>query len=66
MQLLLWHFCAGEEAAARLLRGRMQAAIESRIEEAIAIAGQLPGSACTGLLRSAPGHIVRAMAGAAR
>jgi hypothetical protein len=40
----------------------LTAAIERRIEKAIAIADQLPGGRMMSLLRSAPRDIVRAMA----
>ena len=69
----VWHFCAdlAQEPfpltpghAARLrprLRSEMLAAIEVRLQQALAAAAQLPGGPHGALLASAPRHIVRAM-----
>lgn len=69
----VWHFCAelAEEPfsvapgdAARLwprLRVEMLAAIEVRLQLALAAAAQLPGGPHGALLASAPRHIVRSM-----
>lgn len=72
----LWHFCAEEdlpaqpalltaEHAARLrpqLRDGMRAAIEARLQQAMAAADQLPsGGPYRGLLQTAPREIVRTM-----
>lgn len=76
----LWHFCAEAgsprqpamptaETAARLrlqLRDRMLAAIEQRLQQAIAAADQLPGGRCRMLLQTAPREIVRTMLVGAR
>ncbi|TFZ03086.1 polyprenyl synthetase family protein [Ramlibacter henchirensis] len=69
----VWHFCADlapesssltPDHAARLrpqLRSAMLAAIEVRLQQAMAAANQLPSGPCDVLLATAPRHIVRAM-----
>jgi hypothetical protein len=75
----LWHFCADvdvadravltTENAARLrprLRSGMLAAIEARLQQAMAAADQLPSGSYHVLLRTAPHDIVQAMLVGAR
>jgi geranylgeranyl pyrophosphate synthase len=71
----LWHFCAGTEPSHRfglptaehvermrpVLRERMLAAVEHRLQQAIATVDLFPVGPHTGLLRAAPHAIVRAM-----
>lgn len=75
----VWHFCAeadpkgtlalatadGAERLRPLLRERMAAAIEGRVQQAIAAVDHLPGGPRTELLRTAPVAIVRAMSAGA-
>lgn len=71
----LWHFCADAGPARRfdlpepdhaerwrpVLRERMMAAVEQRVQQAIAAVDLLPGGPLTDLLRAAPHAIVGAM-----
>jgi geranylgeranyl pyrophosphate synthase len=76
----LWHFCAEAAPAGRLvvptpgaaerwrplLRERMAAALEDRLQQAIAAVDRLPAGPKTDLLRAAPHAITGAMPGGAR
>jgi len=76
----LWHFCAEAGPAGEflvptpanaerwrpVLRERMEAALEDRLQQAIAAAGLLPCGAQADLLRAAPHAIVLAMPGGVR
>ena len=73
----LWHFCVDAEPAGRLptpecaerlrplLRERMMAAVEYRLQQASAAVDLLPSGPHMGLLRAAPRAIVRAMSAGA-